>query len=179
MLDILILIIIAIPIIYGIFTAGTPNQPQVNNNNCEHSNDPSMQLRHFSNLGYRLCFDQNLLLNRPDLLQRLPRTAKIGVSELITKTLKGHGKSSKYAFLTKSIISNIQEFEDLKICKVGSEYSLNNSASLSDIEDRAIMDSYLIDQSENLTHNLFVTDSEALWSNANRYGLKSILITEQ
>ncbi|MFX3643279.1 MAG: hypothetical protein ACE3L7_32305 [Candidatus Pristimantibacillus sp.] len=181
MVDLLIILFIAIPIIYGALTAGTPKQRQIHSANTDsnHTIDPSMELQHFSNLGYRLCFDQNILFNRPDLINQLPRTTKVGISEFITQTLKQHGKSSQYAFLTKSILSSMQEFEDLKICKAESDNSLNNSRSLSDINDRTIVESYLTDQTENLYYNLFVTDSKDMWSNANSHGLKSILITEK
>lgn len=179
MVGLVIIIMISIPIIYGMLTAGSPKQQQIHtfNNDSNHTTEPEMELQHFSNLGYRLCFDQNILLNNPELINELPRTTKIGISESITQTLKQHGKSAQYAFLTKSILSSLEEFEDLKICKTEMDNSLNNPRSLTDIKDRTIIEAYLLDQSENLYYNLLVTDSKELWSNANSHGLKSILIT--
>lgn len=177
MVVILILILIAIPVIHGALKAGTPSESQVHTQ-INDSIDPSMEIQHFSNIGYRLCFDQNILFKRPDLLKHLPRSTKVGISDCISQTLLQLGKSSQYAFLTKSILNNLQEFEDVKICKTESNPSLFHSSSLSDLRDIAIFESYLTDQSENLYYNLLITDSKNLWSNANNYGLKSILITD-
>ncbi|WP_145950147.1 hypothetical protein [Paenibacillus sp. Y412MC10] len=133
------------------------------------------KLQDLSKQGYNLCFDDEVLLENPDLLSQLNENVRVSVSKDVLDSIEGYSKSSKYAFAVKQIMAIFTSRPDKKICQFDDLYAASTDLSPDKLSDR-IVGAYYFDQKSNLHYNLLVTKRLELCHLAERIGLKALYV---
>lgn len=173
-----VIILAIIIMLYGVFTAGTPRQIVVNNNNTSSSINGIDSLieiiENRSQQGFRLCFDDEFLLSNPNLLNQLYSSVKLSIAEDVYNNLKSLKKTAQFGFLATNIINQLSlRTDDLKICSYVPPHPLNDD-NVDECE--RIIGAYIQDQNRNLYTYIFITKREE-WSRiAEAHGLCSLLV---
>ncbi|WP_240416673.1 hypothetical protein [Paenibacillus periandrae] len=125
--------------------------------------------------GYCICFDDEVLLENPDLLSQLSENVKVSIAKDIIDTLEGYSKTAKYGFKVKQILSVLMTRAEKKICHFDGFYLRKGEFSPDKIEDRVI-GAYLKDQNSNLHYNILISKRPEWCSIASRNGLNILLV---
>lgn len=176
-------------VIYGIFSAGTPRNTTTESSSTvshedtrrskssQEMNDTDLlsKLNYLSIQGFQLCFDDEVLLNNPELLVQLNENVRIAISHDVIKTLENHSRSANYAFSVKRIFSILSNRKQKKICSIEDFYLNNEDFSADKLSDRVI-GAYIGDQRSNLHYNILVSRRSDWCRLAEQNGLNSLLV---
>jgi len=131
------------------------------------------EIHTFSSQGYRICFDDDVLLNNPELLGKLNHNTRICISDEVISLLEALSKTAKHGFAVKLILDSIFSRTEKRIVKFDDMY-VEGVLSSGDISSR-IIGAYLGDQKRNLHYNLFVTTNEQRCTLAQQHGIMALL----